>query len=70
MVDGKWPWESGEVEVADPVPAPAIRDDLYVLPRIKDVRSPEADANGMRPMTIQEMRARNAPVKEESVHDW
>lgn len=49
MVDGKWPWESGEMPVAKPRPDDPERDEmLYTLPRILDPRHPEADANGYR----------------------
>lgn len=67
MVDGQWPWETGDMPEAKPEAAREKPDDfLYHLPRIKDSRTKKS-----RPMTVQEMMARNAPHQREvSPHDW
>lgn len=67
MVDGQWPWETGDMPETKPAPKPEKPDDfLYRLPRIKDRHTKQ-----MRAMAVQEMMARKAPRSQEpSPHDW
>jgi hypothetical protein len=71
-VDGRWPWETGEmpaeqVKTAD-APEPEIA--MYTLPRVKARRGEPADNEGMRPIKASERAKQLKADETEGYFAW
>lgn len=66
MIDGLWPWESGEMSEQEP--AVELEDGsatVYHLPKIRDRKTGK-----MRAITVQERFRQMATEDEVSPHEW